>query len=123
MRDAEAIGRLQALLADALGADDPVAFVRARAAEPGADPALAAIDADGLRIAAMLVAKLRFQRLLNGSKLAGGWFERDAAAFTAAFRRYHRAVVPTAIDPWREAAAFATWHAEQDSGPDHAADR
>ena len=37
----------------------------ARAARPGAAPELCAIDADGLRIAALLVAKLRFQRLMN----------------------------------------------------------
>lgn len=123
MRDADAIARLQALLGEALYADDPVAFVRTRAAEPGADPALAAIDADGLRIAALLVAKLRFQRLLNGSKRAGEWFEHDAAAFTAAFRRYHREVAPTAIDPWREAAAFDAWQAKEDPGPDRPAGR
>lgn len=109
MPDVDAILRLQALLADALLHADPVAFVHEQCKAPGADPSLAHIDPDGLRMAALLVTKLRFQRLINGSRPAGEWFTRDARGFTAAFREYHGAVPPVALDPWREAAAFAEW--------------
>jgi hypothetical protein len=46
---------------------------------------------------------------MHGSRRAGEWFDRDAAAFTEAFRRYHAAVAPTATDPRREAEAFERW--------------
>lgn len=106
MHDVDAIARLQARLANALLAPDPVASL---AAESHVDP-------DGLRIAALLVAKLRFQRLMNGSPRANEWFLRDPAAFTAAFRRYHRSVPPRALDPWGEADAFEDWCADTDPG-------
>lgn len=109
MADIESIARLQVVLAEALLADDPVAFVRALALRPEADPALLAIDADGLRIAALLVAKLRFQRLMNASRTAAEWFERDAAGFTVAFKRYHQEVPPAALDPWGERDQFTDW--------------
>ncbi len=99
----------EALLADLLLAPDPAAALRAAQAAPGAGPELFSIDADGLRLASLLVVKLRFQRLMNASAAAAEWFDRDGAGFTAAFRRYHHAVPPTALDPWREAAAFATF--------------
>jgi hypothetical protein len=98
--------RLQALIGEALTAADPVAFWRERLPD-------LPLDADGLCIAALLVAKLRFQRLMNASRDAADWFARDAAGFTAAFRCYHAEVAPTALDPWREAQAFAAWSAER----------
>jgi hypothetical protein len=107
--DRESIARLQAVLADALLAPDPAAFVRDAAVQPDADPALRAIDADGLCIAALLVAKLRFQNLMNASRTAAEWFERDGAGFTAVFKRYHREVPPASLDPWGERDQFAAW--------------
>ena len=98
------LARLQALLADALLAPDPVAFLRR---QPGAP----VVAEDGLRLAALLVAKLRFQRLLNGSPAADEWWQRDPADFTRAFRRYHESVPPRAFDPWGEAEAFDAWRA------------
>lgn len=109
MAEFDDVVRQQAVLADLLTAADPVAAWRARLAAPDADPTLRAIDEDGLRIAALLVVKLRFQRLTNASRLASEWFERDARGFTDAFRRYHQDVPPTALDPWREAETFAAW--------------
>lgn len=109
MHDAESIARLQVVLAEALLAADPVVFVQTLARQPDADPALRAIDADGLRMAALLVAKLRFQRLMNASRTAREWFQRDAAAFTVAFRRYHVEVPPTSLDPWGERDRFTDW--------------
>jgi hypothetical protein len=113
VHDTESIVRLQAVLADALLAPDPAAFVRAAAARPDADPMLRAIDADGLRIAALLVAKLRFQNLMNASRTASEWFERDGAGFTAAFKRYHHEVPPASLDPWGERDQFDAWCARQ----------
>lgn len=107
--DRDAVARQQAAVARILMAADPVAALRAHAAQPGADPCFATIDEDGLRIAALLVVKLRFQRLTNASRQANEWFERDPRGFAAAFRRYHQEVPPTAFDPWREAQQFAEW--------------
>jgi hypothetical protein len=67
--------------------------------------------ADGVRMAALLVAKLRFERLLRGSPDAEAWFERDPEGFTSAFRRYHAAVPPTAFFPPAEARLFRAWRA------------
>ncbi len=106
----DALLRLETLLADALTAADPAAALRdAVELPPELRQAVERIDVDGLRVAALLVAKLRFQRLLNGSERAGEWFARDARGFTDAFRRYHDAVPPTAGDPWGEASAFERW--------------
>ena len=85
-------------LAAAMRADDPVAAVRALHPEA---------DADGVRLAALLVARLRFERLLRGAPAAGAWFARDPAGFARFFRRYHAAVPPRAFFPADEAALFA----------------
>jgi hypothetical protein len=42
---------------------------------------LGAIDADGLRMAALLATKLRFERLVQGSRAAAEWFRRDGRGF------------------------------------------
>ena len=67
---------------------------------------LAAIDEDGFRISALLVARLRFERLLNGHPAVPDWLDRDAAGFAETFRRYHAAVPPTAFFPPDEARTF-----------------
>lgn len=64
---------------------------------------------DGVRIAALLIARLRFERLLNGSTDAAAEFDDDAEAFVARFQRYHRAVPPTAWNPVDEAALWAAF--------------
>jgi hypothetical protein len=86
-------------------------------AEVAADPTLpadlragyAAADPDGVRLAALLIAKLRFERLLRGSDRAGVWFERDPAGFTERFRRYHREVEPNVFWPVEEGRCFDAW--------------
>lgn len=107
---------LERALASALRAPDPVSAL-ARATE-GLSPehagALARIAPDGLRIAALLVARLRFERLAQGSSLASQWFEDDPAGFAAAFRRYHAEVPASAIFPADEGVLFAAWHERQD---------
>lgn len=111
--DRERLARLQAHLAGLLRARDPAAALAAARAAADADPRLAAVDADGLHIAALLVAKLRFQRLLSASPAAAEWFERDGRGFTEAFRAYHTSVPAGSLDPWGEADAFARWCAER----------
>jgi hypothetical protein len=89
-------------MAAAMRAEDPVAAVRAL--HPGA-------DADGVRMTALLVARLRFERLLRGSPDAEAWFDADPAGFARAFRRYHAEVPPWAFFPAEEAALFLAWQA------------
>jgi hypothetical protein len=71
--------------------------------------ALTRIDPDGLTIAALLIARLRFERLIQGSREFAEWFEQDPAACTEAFRRYHHSVKATGIFPLEEARAFEAW--------------
>ena len=69
------------------------------------------VDEDGFRMAALLVSKLRFERLIHGDRDAAAWFERDPAGFAAAFRRYHATVAPTAYFPWDESGLWRAWRA------------
>lgn len=111
--EAEELLRLERALASALRAADPGAALAglAGAAELGAGLAaeVAAIAPDGFRIAALLVARLRFERLTQGSTLASAWFDQDPAGFAAAFRRYHAEIPATAHFPADEAELFAAW--------------
>ncbi|WP_437983851.1 hypothetical protein [Sorangium sp. So ce117] len=100
-------------MARAMTAEDPVAALRAAAEDPALPPALRkallGADEDGVRMSALLVARLRFERLLRGSPEAEAWFDRDPADFSAAFRRYHAEVPPTAFFPPGEARLFRCW--------------
>lgn len=87
-------------VAAAMRARDPVAAVRALHPEA---------DADGVRMTALLVARLRFERLMRGSPEAEAWFDRDPSGFTRAFARYHAEVPPRAFFPVDEAALFRAW--------------
>ena len=110
----------EALLGGALLADDPVSALESAvhdAALP--DDVREAFRAalrhpEGLRMTALLVAKLRFERLLRGSPEAEVWFDRDPEAFTVAFRSYHVEVPPRAFFPREEGAAFARWMGTRD---------
>src|SRR5262245_8081879 len=108
--------RLEELVARAFLAPDPRAALAAAAQDPGLGAnlraRLAAAAPDGVRIAGLLVVKLRFERLIQGSRDAGVWFERDPAGFAAAFRRYHGQVPPRSEGPVQEAQAFAVWCAQ-----------
>lgn len=100
-------------LLEVLRADDPAraleAQLRRRSLPRPVANALERIDLDGLRMTALLVARLRFERLIHGSRAAEAWFERDPEGFTHAFRAYHRDVAPTAFFPSAEAKLFAAW--------------
>lgn len=102
--------QLETLLAQALRAADPVAVLAQAAADkktPAAlRSALRACDPDGVRLTALLIAKLRFERLLRASDEAAWLFERDPAGLSDLFRRYHQAVPPTAFFPPEEARLF-----------------
>jgi len=105
------------LLAGALTAVDPCSALRIAARDrrlsSAARERLSAIDEDGFRISALLVARLRFERLLHGHPDVPAWLDRDAAGFTETFRRYHAAVPPTGFFPPDEARTFSAWLASQ----------
>lgn len=62
-----------------------------------------------MRLTGLIVTRLRFERLLNGSREAGEWFERDPAGFTSAFKRYQDERPPSAAFPQDEAREFEAW--------------
>jgi hypothetical protein len=105
--------RYEQVLAEAMLAPDPVARLREAARDPSLAPAtreaLARADEDGVRLAALLVARLRFERLVQGSQDAHDLFERDPATFAETFRAYHHAVRPTECFPMGEARLWAAW--------------
>jgi hypothetical protein len=106
--------RFERAMAGVILAGDPIAALEAL---PEGDRALLEpIDRDGLRITALLVARLRFERLMNGSREAAEWFEEDPRAFTAAFKRYHTAVAPLSTIPKLEARAFEAWLTSDEAG-------
>lgn len=67
------------------------------------------VDADGWHISCLLVARLRFERLLRGSAEAAAWFEQDPEGFSLAFKAYHMAVPLHAFFPQQEATLFSVW--------------
>lgn len=107
----DALAAFEARVADALCARDPGAAFEAllREGSPTLAIRLDPAQSDGFRVAALLVARLRFERLMHGSRRAGEWFATDARAFTEEFRRYHIASPPLATTPMEEAAQFERW--------------
>lgn len=114
------LAALERRLAAALRAPDPAAALADASDDPTLSPALrqrvAAIQGDGLRLAARLVARLRFERLVQGSPEASAWFEVDPRSFVAAFRRYHAEVPASALFPADEALLFAAWRRDAAEG-------
>jgi hypothetical protein len=110
---AAAFAHLERQLARAMTADDPVAAIgalaRSRRLPAAWRRALDAAHADGVRMAALLVARLRFERLLRACPEAEAWFERDPEDFARAFRAYHGAVALRAFFPADEAKLFRRW--------------
>jgi len=104
---------LEVGLATALRAGDPEAALARLAADTSFGAQLqarvASIEVDGFRLAALLVARLRFERLVQGAERASRWFDDDPAGFAAAFRRYHAEVPATAHFPADEALLFDAW--------------
>lgn len=117
MSQSQAHRHLERLLATALTSADPVAALQQAAQDPALTEelrqALRCVDPDGVRTSALLVANLRFERLLRGCPEAEEWFDRDPADFTASFRRYHAEVPPRAFFPPQEAKLFLAWRRER----------
>lgn len=90
-----------AALAELPRAADPVAALRAAGLAPN--------DEDGVRLAALLATRLRFERLVRGAGQAERWFEEDPAGFVEAFRAYHAQVPLRAFFPPDEARDFDGW--------------
>ena len=80
---------------------DPVATLR----EAGLSPN----DDDGVRLAALLAGRLRFERLVRGSGQVEAWFDEDPEGFVEAFRAYHAEVPPRDFFPADEARTFDAW--------------
>lgn len=106
MKDVD-LERYERLMASVLIAPDPIAALELLGTDDRA--LLEPIDRDGLRMAALLVARLRFERLMHGSRRAAAWFDSDPRAFAQAFKRYHASVPPLSTFPTQEARAFEAW--------------
>lgn len=78
---------------------------------------LHAVDARGFALSALFADRLRFERLVQASREALEWLERDPADFARAFRRYRDAVAPRALHPWGEQALFDAWRADLERAP------
>jgi hypothetical protein len=107
------------LFSRAFSSRDPLAVLRA-ARDDSSTPAalreaLSSLDEHGVRISSLIVTRLRFERLLNGSRAAGEWFERDPADFTAAFKRYQDQVPPETAFAQDEARAFEVWRRREEA--------
>lgn len=102
--------QLEAILAQVLVAEDPAAALAEAAARRKLSAALRrallACDVDGVRLTALLIAKLRFERLLRASEEAEWLYTRDPQSFAELFQRYHRTVPATAFFPAAEARLF-----------------
>jgi hypothetical protein len=100
----------ESMLVRVLRAPDPLAALDLAATDPAVPAelrvALAGLDRDGVAVAAKLVARQRFERLLRGDAEAGAWSRADPAAFAATFRVYHTVTPATAFGPAEEAALW-----------------
>jgi hypothetical protein len=103
-------------LAAAMRAPDPVARLSPIVARATGRRSVSIAERDGIRTNALLVATIRFQRLVRWSLKSKRWFIADTPAFVSAFRRYHRAVPMTAYFPRQEARLFRAWLASPAGG-------
>ena len=100
------------VLLGALRAADPPRAVEealAQAADPELSAAFASLDPLGLRLTSLIVKRLRFERILQGSGRFRAEFASDPATFTERFRAYDAAGPSATPWPGEEAAAFAAW--------------
>ena len=99
------------ILVEAMHSETPVARLRelAEAADDLTDDErhrLLGADPDGVRMASLLVRKLRFERVIRGSDRAMLDYERDPEGFTTLFRAYCEAVPSQHPFPADEARSF-----------------
>lgn len=108
--------QFESRLAAALLAADPGAALKKLRAESA--NRFEHTTEDGFRMSALIIARLRFERLLNGSPTATRAYRDDAERFTAQFRRYHHAVPPRATHPAAEADAYEIWRPRECAPPE-----
>ena len=101
----------ESLLGEVLLSPNPAAALRdvSGPRPAGWDRSVSHVDEDGLQMAALLVVKLRFERLIAASSRAAAMFDEDAEAFAATFRRYHQSVRATSPMPRDERELFERW--------------
>ena len=75
------------------------------------------VDADGLELTRLIVKKLRFELIVRGGSDLEAWFDRDPAAFTAAFKAYDVVIPPRSWFPREEAESFRGWCESRNLGP------
>ncbi len=103
------------VLARALTSPDPIAALKAASRnrrlsiELRKRLSIAAAQEDGVRRSALLIARVRFERLIRGSHQAEDWYLSDPERFTKAFKQYHHSVPPTTFFPQTEARAWDEW--------------
>ena len=103
------------IVARALTSRDPVAALRAASRNKKLSIVLrkrlsiATMQEDGVRLSALLIARLRFERLIRGSRQAEDWYLEDPEGFTTAFKQYHHSVPPRTFFPQTEAIAWSKW--------------
>lgn len=109
----------EAILAQVIRARDPeaalCAAITALHAQHPVRAFLAPINKDGLRMSALLVARLRFERLLRGSRPFQRDWQREPAAAASRFSAYHEATPLLAFSPRDEANLFAAWERGADA--------
>lgn len=108
------LAAVQRVLLIALQSDDPAGELERRLADASDLTAqererLRAIDGDGLRVTALLVRKLRFERLTSGAPELLELFEQRPEAFVSLFAAYTSAVPPRAYFPDQEGDLFRRW--------------
>lgn len=104
---------LHLALTRALHARDPLAVLQTER-EQLTGSAQSAVDfilnhpreRDGFVISSLLVKKLRFELVYRGDNRLARWFDRDPAAFAAAFQEYQQSVVARECFARPAAAAF-----------------
>lgn len=103
----------QGRLARAILSGDPAESLKTLARSPRLCAALrraaASADPDGVRLSALLVKKLRFERLVRGDSAIAEWFEHSPRTFVQTFRDYEAGNPPRALFAGAEAAAFGDW--------------
>lgn len=104
---------LQRILIRAMTSGRPLEVLRDAELPPEDRALLDRADTDGLVLTALLVQKLRFERIVRGDKRAEAWFDRDPENFTAAFRVYNSKVPPREYFPRQEAEAFRAFCMER----------
>ncbi len=86
-------------------------------AEPERELSDLGLDPQGLRLAATIILKLRFDRVMRAEARYRELYDRDPDGFTRDFLAYHREVPPQAYFPAEEAALWESFlrHRQADS--------